>query len=53
MFKVSDPDELLHQVMQTLALFSGVAMILMEKALSALVPSIWIFLDWLRSSEVW
>ena len=52
MFKVPDPDEFLHQVMQTLALFSGVAMILMEKALSTLVPSIRIFLDWLQSSEV-
>ena len=47
-----DLDEFLHQVMQTLTLFSGVVMILMVGAPSILVSSSWICLDWLRPSKV-
>ena len=45
LLKVLDPDELLHQVMQVLVLFNGVAMILMVRTPSILVSSIWICLD--------
>ena len=52
LLKVLDPDELLHQVMQVLVLFNGVAMILMVRTLSILVSSLWICLDWLRPPKV-
>ena len=52
LFKVPGPDEFFHQVMQTLALFSGVAMIPMVRAPSVPVSYIRIYLDWLWRSEV-
>ena len=47
LLKVPDLDKFLHQVMQTLTLFSGVVVILMVRAPSVLVPSSWTYLDWL------
>ena len=52
LLKVLSLDEFLHQVMQTLALFNGVVIILMVRPLSVSVPSSQICLDWLRSSGV-
>lgn len=52
LLKVFDPNEFLHQVMQILALFSGVAMLLMVRAHFVLVSSIRIYLDWFRPSKV-
>ena len=52
LFKVPNLDEFLHQVMQTLTLFSGVTVILMVKAPSVSVLSNQICLDWLWPFEV-
>ena len=52
LFKVPNLDEFLHQVMQTLTVFSGVTVILMVKAPSVSVLSNQIFLDWLWPFEV-
>ena len=49
---VSNLDEFFYQLMYTLALFSGVVMILMVGAHSVPIPSSWICLDWLQPSEV-
>ena len=49
---MSDLDKFLYQVMQILALFSGVVVILMIGTTSVPIPSIRICLDWLRSFEV-
>ena len=52
LLKVLDFDEFLDQVMQTLALYSGVVIILMVRPPFVSILSSWIYLDWLRSSEV-
>ena len=47
LLRVFNFDKFLHQVMQILALFGGVVMILMVGAPSVPVPSSQIYFDWL------
>ena len=53
LLKVFGLDKFLHQVMQTLALFNGVVVILMVGAPSVPILSSRIYFDWLQPFEVW